>query len=66
MNAVVIEESKIGNINPWYAFIPLWRLITYFYPLLLQYNKTTKYLNRGGSGVLISVIQSHLQPNFEW
>jgi hypothetical protein len=21
MQAVVIEESKIGNINPWYAFI---------------------------------------------
>jgi hypothetical protein len=54
MHAVVIEESKIGNINPWYAFISRWRLITYFYPLLLQYNKTTKYLNRGEVQVAIT------------
>jgi hypothetical protein len=54
MYAAVIEESKMGNNNPWYAFISLWRLITYFYPLLLPYNKTTKYLNRGEVQIAIT------------
>jgi hypothetical protein len=44
----------MGNNNPWYAFISLWRLITYFYPLLLPHNKTTKYLNRGEVQVAIT------------
>ena len=32
----VIEESMIRHIQPWHAFVSLWKLITYVYPLLLR------------------------------
>jgi hypothetical protein len=30
--------------DPWYAFVSLWKLIAYFYPLLLLDNTSKKYL----------------------
>jgi hypothetical protein len=44
---LVIEESIKATRNPWHAFVSLWKLITYFYPLLLSWYASKKYLKSG-------------------
>jgi hypothetical protein len=39
----VIEESIKVTYHPWHAFVSLWKLITYFYPLLLSYYISKTY-----------------------
>ena len=56
---VVIEESMRGSmVSPRYAFVSLWKLITYFYPLLLSDSTSMKYLNNGDRWLTKTKIQN--------